>query len=143
LKVTWSGNKFDYPNMKTVDIATDKSARQKYTTQFVPGPLGTVGGGGNSGFQALNLAVQLGSRDIILVGFDMNHEAPVHWYGRNRWPMANNPDKSNFARWIEAFEAAAVPLRAMGVRVVNCSPISKLKCFPVMTVDKALEGFAV
>jgi hypothetical protein len=68
----------------------------------------------------------------------MNHEAAVHWYGRNRWLKANNPDRSNFSRWIEAFEAAAVTLRTMGVRVVNCSPISKLKCFPVMTVDEAI-----
>ena len=42
-----------------------------------------IGGGGNSGFQALNLALQWGARKIILVGFDLTDENGLHWYGRN------------------------------------------------------------
>ena len=31
----------------------------------------------------------------------------VHWYGRNNWSMANNPDETNFRRWRENFDRAA------------------------------------
>lgn len=89
-----------------------------------------VGSGGNSGFQALNLAVQFGARRILLVGFDMNDRGGVHWYGRNSWPMANNPDHNNFRRWIAAFEGAAPLLKSMGIEVVNLSPHSAIQCFP-------------
>jgi hypothetical protein len=52
---------------------------------------GVVGGGGNSGFQAVNLAAQFGASRIILIGFDMTDRGGKHWYGRNHWPMSNNP----------------------------------------------------
>lgn len=103
---------------------------------------GRIGSGGNSGFQALNIAVQLGADRLILVGFDMNDSAPVHWYGRNRWPMANNPNAQNFRRWRDAFGTAAAQLQAMGVRVINASPKSALTCFPVTSLDEALRELA-
>ena len=34
------------------------------------GETGTVGWGGNSGFQAINLALQFGAARLLLVGFD-------------------------------------------------------------------------
>mgnify|MGYP002145968013 CR=1 FL=1 len=42
---------------------------------------GTVGCGGNSGFQALNLALQFGCTRIILVGYDMRLDKGLHWHG--------------------------------------------------------------
>jgi hypothetical protein len=101
---------------------------------------GKTGSGGNSGFQALNLAVQWGARRILLIGFDMTDASGVHWYGRNTWLMANNPDHHNFKRWIAAFEAAAPVLAKMGVEVINCSRYSALKCFPKLSIEDALNG---
>lgn len=97
-----------------------------------------MGSGGNSGFQALNLAVQWGAAQILLIGFDMTDAGGAHWYGRNNWTGANNPDQNNFKRWIAAFESAAVTLKRMGVEVVNCSPHSALGCFPKMSIEAAL-----
>jgi len=112
------------------------------TDRLLLDEVGRIGGGGNSGFQALNIALQLGADRIILVGFDMNDSAPVHWYGRNRWPLANNPNAQNFRRWRDAFGVAATQLQALGVRVVNASPKTALTCFPVMTLDEALKDLA-
>lgn len=84
----------------------------------------------------MNLAVQWGARKLLLIGFDMNGS---HWYGRNYWQGANNPDDGNFRRWIAAFETAAGQLKQMGVEVVNCSPYSALNCFPKMTLEEALK----
>lgn len=100
--------------------------------------VGTIGGGGNSGFQALNLAAQLGATRMVLVGFDMNSQSGVHWYGRNNWPMANNPDAPQMTRWARAFDAAAPILAARGVEVVNASPHSALTAFPKMSTEEAL-----
>jgi hypothetical protein len=75
---------------------------------------------------------------IILVGFDMNNESGVHWYGMNNWPNANNPNHSNFRRWIDAFEDAAPALKALGVEVINCSPVSAIKSFPRKSLEDAL-----
>jgi hypothetical protein len=103
--------------------------------------LGVIGGGGNSGFQALNLAVQFGARRIILIGFDMSDAGGVHWYGRNNWQMANNPNSSNFMRWTAAFDRAAPVLEQAGVEVVNAAPHSALRCFKRTSVADALKAW--
>lgn len=38
-----------------------------------------IGSGGNSGFQALNIAVQFGASRIMLIGFDMQDRSGVHY----------------------------------------------------------------
>jgi len=98
---------------------------------------GFIGSGGNSGFQALNLAVQWGAKRIILVGFDMSDEFGVHWYGRNSGTGRANPGPWNFKRWRAAFVTASVQLRGK-VEVLNASPFTALTCFPKTTFDKAL-----
>lgn len=96
---------------------------------------GVIGGGGNSGFQALNLALQFGARRVVLVGVDL---VGTHWYGRNNWHMAGNPDDGAFGRWAAAFEGAVPMLKAMGAEVLNASPRSALKCFPKVDLMDAL-----
>lgn len=92
---------------------------------------GVIGSGGNSGFQAVNLAVQFGATSIILVGFDMtDRSGKNHWYGRNNWRNANNPDSLNFQRWLKAFNLALPQLRSLGVEVVNASADTVLEVFP-------------
>lgn len=141
MKVAWSGARLDdYPGIHHVDIAEEPGSRPvRYRDDLVLDPFGSVGGGGNSGFQALNLTVQLGARRIVLVGFDMTDRAGVHWYGRNRWPMANNPTDTNFRRWIAAFERAAPVLRRIGADVFNAAPASALTCFPKRSVEQILQ----
>ena len=98
--------------------------------------VGVVGSGGNSGFQALNLAAQFGAARILLIGFDMQGE---HWYGRNNWGQSNNPGPWNFPRWIAAFRNASVELMARNVDVVNASPISQIKGFRKQSVEETLR----
>lgn len=105
--------------------------------------VGTVGGGGSSGFQALNLAAQFGARRILLIGFDCQDRSGVHWYGRNNWQGAGNPSGSNFRRWAPAFGNAARQLEERGVEVVNASPLSELKCWPKRGVSETLEAWGV
>lgn len=140
MKVCWKGNGLrEIDDFLTVEIGINADPRVKYTDDLLIGEPGLVGGGGNSGFQAMNLAVNLGAPKIVLVGFDMNRRGGVHWYGRNNWSMANNPDESNFRRWMGAFERAAPVLKRMGVEVLNTSQHSSLQCFPKVSLKDAMH----
>jgi hypothetical protein len=97
-----------------------------------------VGAGGNSGFQALNLALQFGATGVMLIGIDCSLDHGTHWHGNHPMPMSN-PIHINVTRWIQAFDGAAPRIRKLGIDVVNCSPASKLTQYPKMTIAEALE----
>jgi hypothetical protein len=103
---------------------------------------GVIGSGGNSGFQALNLAAQFGASKIILIGFDMHSARGVHWYGPNRGRDMRNPLEHNYVSWRGALSKQARVLAGMGVQVVNVSPDSALDCFVRMPIDEALRWAA-
>ena len=96
-------------------------------------------GVGNSGFQALNLAYHLGARRMILLGYDMRgaprdgrmHHHPDH-------PKRVDKGAMPFAAWRANMPSIADPLRAEGIDVVNCSPISALTCFRRASLADAL-----
>lgn len=134
LKLRWADNNCpDYPDVHGFTIKDNTLDR------LLLDEPGVIGSGRNSGFQALNIALQFGARRILLVGFDMAGE---HFYGRNNWAMARNPDEYNFQKWRAAFSLAARDLQQMGIEVVNVSTQSALKCFPKMPLDRALQSWA-
>lgn len=92
--------------------------------------------GFNSGYQALNLAVHLGARRILLLGYDM---APAvdgrsHWFG-------DHPDKmpSPYDQMRAAFATLVEPLAELGVEVINCSRQTALLTFPCYPLDTMLQ----
>jgi len=89
---------------------------------------GCIGNGGGSGFQAVNLAAQLGATKIILVGFDMHAENGVHWHGLHKDGL-QNPSMDNMQRWRDLMDAAAPSLKERGIEVVNCSQWSALRAY--------------
>ena len=97
-----------------------------------------VGAGGNSAFQAFNLALQFGVTGVVLIGIDCSIDHGMHWHGRHPMPLSN-PMEINLKRWRESFDGAAAKMRALGVDVVNCSAISKLTQYPKITIAEALE----
>jgi hypothetical protein len=98
---------------------------------------GILGDGGNSGFQAINLAVQCGARQLILVGFDMRLDLGVHWHGRHGRGL-NNPNGGNIARWRYIIDGQAQRLAELGVSVVNCSLVSALEAFPKLPLEEMI-----
>jgi hypothetical protein len=99
---------------------------------------GAIGFGGNSGFQAINLAVQFGCAKIVLVGFDMHDRDGLHWHGEHDGGL-NNPTGKSLARWRAALDAQAETLRRLGVTVLNASQGSALTAFPKVPLDEALQ----
>lgn len=137
LKISWAeGGCKHFADIRPV-IIEPKSDR------FVMDIPGTVGAGGNSGFQIANLVAQFGCRGIALIGFDMTDRGQPHWYGRNNWTGANNPSDDNFRRWQSAFANVAPVLAAMDIQVFNASPDSALRCFEHKTIEQALEAWGL
>jgi hypothetical protein len=98
---------------------------------------GLIGWGGNSGFHAMNMAVQFGVRALILVGFDMRLDRGLHWHGRHPRGL-NNPTEGTVARWRRVVDGAAPRLAELGVTVINTSTISALGAYPKMSLEEAL-----
>jgi hypothetical protein len=90
--------------------------------------------GSNSGFQAINLAIHLGARRIVLVGFDMRNDGPKHFFGDHPDPMYTRVE---FESLIPNFAQAAKAL-PREITIVNCTPGSRLTCFPMVPLEEML-----
>lgn len=123
----------EMPELRIVEVDTRHD-------RILTGAFGVLGYGGNSGFQAINLAVQLGARRLILAGFDMQMKNGVHWHGVHPRGL-NNPAAGNVNRWRRVLDAAAAPLAAAGVEVVNATRFTALKGFPRMKLRDAVAHF--
>lgn len=102
---------------------------------------GYIRTGGNSGYQAINLAVQLGVRRIVLLGFDckMGAKKEKHWH-------PDHPDGSgadNYQTWIANYAALAPQLEKLGVEVINANPESGIEAFPKMTLEAAWKRWKI
>ncbi len=112
----------------------------RYSDEIILDEPGVVGGGGNSGFQSLNLAAQFGLKGILLVGFDASGD---HFYGRNNWARANNPDEGHFRRWRAAFNGGCATLRQTGIDVVNASLQSSITAFRKASIQDTIRDWGL
>lgn len=96
-----------------------------------------LGGGGNSGAHAVQLAAKRGCTKILLLGFDMKGiVGQRHWFGEHPW---RNGECIPFELFIARFKRAAREYDKRGIRVINCTPGSALTCFPSLSVYEALR----
>ena len=92
--------------------------------------------GSNSGYQAINLAVHMGAKRILLLGYDMKSDGKKnHWFGEH-------PNKviPPYTMMLPYFKTIVEPLEKAGIEVINCTPDSALKVFPMMKLEEALHG---
>lgn len=97
---------------------------------------GGLRSGGNSGYQALGLAVHLGAARVLLFGYDMTlgPHGETHWHE----PHPDGGVRFNPERWVPNFQTLVAPLNALGVEVINCSRRTMLTCFPQQPIETAL-----
>lgn len=140
IKIAWErtvGKQFS--DIRLINIReTGKlvQGRPEYVDRILVDCPGEIGAGKGSAFQAINLAVQFGATRIALVGIDLTGS---HYYGRNNWLKAGNPDETQFERCRKAYEANAPVLSALGVDVVNLSPVSRIEGFRNSTIEKIVS----
>jgi hypothetical protein len=103
---------------------------------FRPDTIGRMGL--HSGPQALNLALMLGARRIVLVGFDFHTRGGAHWHGNHQGGLPNPTDDTLDAVRLLLDAAAPSAARAAAV-IVNASPGSALRAYPKTTSDLAVD----
>jgi hypothetical protein len=91
--------------------------------------------GKNITYAAMNLAVHLGAKRIVLLGVDMQRgpKGQMHCH-------ADHPDGSGppCALAMTMFPTLISPLKEAGVSVVNCTRRTALACFPLEQLELAL-----
>jgi hypothetical protein len=93
--------------------------------------------GADSGQFAIQIAVLMGAKRILLLGYDMGDgpEGERHWFGDHPKKLRN---VSPYELFLEKYRKAVPSLRRMGVEVINCSRRTKLECFPRATLKESL-----
>lgn len=90
---------------------------------------------GNSGTAIISLAIEMGVKNIILLGYDcsmLNDKA--HWHD-------NHPDGfsncKSIAKWPAQFMAVSNYAKLRGVNVLNCTRSTILECFERKELNSA------
>lgn len=94
----------------------------------------------NSGGSGINLAVHLGAKRIVLLGYDM----AVYDGGDERWHDSHkikDHDKNPYPRYLEIFAHIARDARAVGVELINTSLNSAIeeRFVPKMKLEDVLR----
>lgn len=123
---------------------TNREAARVYRLNFINGEIGgglakrknAIRLGGNSGFQAVALAVHFGAAEIILLGFDMqNRGRDSHWHGNHA--RLGNPMPQKFAGWMGHFETLKQEV-GKACRIVNATRETALRAFKRVDLDACL-----
>lgn len=91
----------------------------------------------NSGVLALEVAKNLGATRILLLGYDMHGS---HFFGkytnglRNTTPLQRNNHFKQYEQWARTNR---------DIQVTNCSPGTRLECFPKASLDESLAQLEV
>jgi len=110
-----------------------------------------------SGPLAMNLASLYGINRLLLIGHDMkfskNYDGRKKKVGSNKrhffgeypkelqhWPSVKVglSKPGTLDGLIEAYKKMVPQLQSIGMKVINCTPNSDLKCFPMSTLEKEL-----
>lgn len=89
--------------------------------------------GGNSGFQAVNLAVLQGATEIILLGYDCGHAGGDEHFWTGTVKRDHRP--SNYNMMIKGWHNAAPHIK---IPVYNASRFSYITCFPKVSLKDVL-----
>ena len=140
---SFAGEKFHAQAPSGEDL-TSRGVRMLRVTGlqgYDPTP-GAVRTGGNSGYQAVHLALQRGATRIMLFGFDFkNRRGAHHWHGSHPAPLRNSED-AHLAHWARRFDSLVEPANLLGANIINCTPDSAISAFPFRSPELAIAESA-
>lgn len=129
----WTSARFAVDAYGIVKVPVESSGRRGFSFK----PASIHGGGGNSGFQALNVALLRGANPICLLGFDMQAtDGKKHWFGCH--PGALNRYQ-HFARWVKEINYAAAGAAKAGIRIVNCSRSTAITAYERAPIQEVVR----
>lgn len=93
--------------------------------------------GADSGQFAIQIAVLMGCKRILLLGYDMGDgpKGERHWFGDHPKGLRNT---SPYYLFLEKYGKAAPWFPANGIEVINCSRRTQLECFPRARLEDTL-----
>lgn len=92
---------------------------------------------GNSGAAAILLALLMGARRVVLLGYDCQHTGGrAHWHGDHPPGTAGNAGIRTLRKWPGQFRAVAK--QAGAVPIINCTRETALDVFPRGELEQAL-----
>lgn len=119
-------------------------ANAKHGTRIVPHVVGVglagdaIYTGGNSGYQAVQLAALFGAGRIVLLGYDLQRTAgKSHWHGDHPRPLGNG---GNLSEWASRLDRLAPALAGRGICVTNATRETALRRYPRATINEALAA---
>lgn len=85
---------------------------------------------------AINLAVHLGVKRIVLLGVDQTvaQDGITHHHAKHPWPLR----PGGWGLQMEHLRNLAEPLQKLGVEVINTSPVSKIDWWPKRSLEDCL-----
>lgn len=92
--------------------------------------------GKNVGSSSIDLAIKLGGKRIILIGFDMKMKNGRHNYHNDHNHTPRDDVYNNFFRH---FNGIVEELPDFGAEVINATPDSALKVFPKKSLESIIE----
>lgn len=99
--------------------------------RYVPG---YVVSGGHSGCQALQLAISLGAKRVVLLGYDGKARGPkTNYFGQK---CAALQQQSHYEAWPDVYRKLAIP---SAVEVINATPGSAIDAYPKTDLEAALH----
>jgi len=92
----------------------------------------------NSGANCVSLAARRGAKDVVLLGYDcMTDGALTHWHGSHPVGLS---DAKTIKVWPLIFDRVAKDMKRDGVRVVNASRRTALRCFERVQLEETLRS---
>lgn len=97
----------------------------------------TIAHGNNSGYAAINLAIHLGAKRIILLGYDMGNDGKSSHF-HDGYPSNATSEKIYKDQFLPGFDVLKDCLKGTGIQIFNACPTSKLKTFKRISIEEAL-----
>jgi hypothetical protein len=91
---------------------------------------------GSSGGAAIDLAHHLGASTCVLLGYDMRRVTDkTNWHEDH--PA---PNKNPYKKFLLPYKKVAEDADRLGFKIINCTPESAIKEFPIMTLEEFLKS---
>ncbi len=120
-------------------IIVERDIKKKYGISNNPNK---VSWNGNSGSSCIDFCIKMGASTVILLGFDMtiSKDHLTHWHGGHpKGSMSNKPASMPYNRFLNSFKPIKEDCAALGIEVINTSPISKIKEFPFISLEECVN----
>lgn len=94
--------------------------------------------GNNSGYAAINLALHLGAKRIVLLGYDMGNSGNTSHF-HDGYPVNQTSEQVYTKHFLPGFTILKDQIQGKGIQIFNACLTSKLNVFKKITIEEALS----